>query len=54
MTEPAYYVLVQRQDSDLVARLACATLKEAQLVRQSFVNWGRCSSVDIVCNEITV
>lgn len=29
------------------ARLDCATLEEAQLVRQSFVNYGQYQEVDI-------
>jgi hypothetical protein len=40
------YEVVIVQDGD-TARLECATLEEAQLVRQSFINYGKCQSVEI-------
>ena len=33
------YTVVIRHQGDS-ARLSCSTLEEAELVRQSFVNWG--------------
>ena len=40
------YTVVILQDGE-TARLDCATLEEAQRVRQSFVNYGKCQSVTI-------
>lgn len=40
------YIVVIEQDGG-TARLECATLEEAQQVRQSFVNYGKCQSVTI-------
>ena len=44
------YTVVILQDGE-TARLACATLKEAQQVRQSFVNYGKCQEVRIEVEE---
>jgi hypothetical protein len=38
-----YFVIV-KQDGD-TARLECETWEEAQMVRRSFVNYGKCSDV---------
>lgn len=46
------YVVVILQDGEY-ARLECETLKEAQLVRQSFVNYGKCQEVTIVQSNRT-
>ena len=46
------YTVVILQDGEY-ARLECKTLKEAQLVRQSFVNYGKCQEVTIVKNDLT-
>ena len=40
------YIVVIVQNGE-VARLACATLEEAQQVRQSFINYGKCQEVYI-------
>lgn len=40
------YIVVIVQDGE-TARLECSTLEEAQQVRQSFVNYGKCQSVEI-------
>ena len=40
------YIVVIEQDGD-TALLECASLEEAQLVRRSFVNYGKCSDVRI-------
>lgn len=40
------YTVVIMQDGE-TARLECATLQEAQLVRQSFINYGKCQEVII-------
>ena len=40
------YTVVIVQDGE-TALLDCATLQEAQRVRQSFINYGRCQSVTI-------
>ena len=40
------YVVVILQDGEY-ARLQCDTLEEAQKVRQSFVNYGKCTEVTI-------
>ena len=40
------YTVVILQDDER-ARLECHTLEEAQLVRQSFVNYGKCQEVVI-------
>jgi len=40
------YVVVILQDGEY-ARLECETLEEAQSVRQSFVNYGKCQEVTI-------
>ena len=40
------YTVVISQDGDY-ARLECATLEEAQQVRRSFVNYGKCQEVTI-------
>lgn len=40
------YTVVIVQDGE-IARLPCATLEEAQLVRRSFVNYGKCQEVRI-------
>ena len=40
------YVVVIVQDGD-TARLECASYEEALQVRQSFVNYGKCQSVEI-------
>jgi hypothetical protein len=40
------YTVVIQQDGEF-ARLDCETLEEAQLVRRSFVNYGKCQSVTI-------
>jgi hypothetical protein len=44
-----YFVIVE-QDGD-TARLECETLEEAQMVRRSFVNYGKCSDVRIEVKE---
>jgi hypothetical protein len=40
------YRVVILQDGEY-ARLECATLEEAQQVRQSFVNYGKCQDITI-------
>lgn len=45
------YTVVILQDGE-TARLECATLKEAQLVRQSFVNYGKYQEVVIEQTEM--
>lgn len=40
------YNVVIVQDGD-TARLPCASYEEAVQVRQSFVNYGKCQSVEI-------
>jgi len=40
------YAVVILQDKEY-ARLECATLEEAQQVKQSFVNYGKCQEVTI-------
>ena len=40
------YTVVILQDGGQ-ARLSCSTLEEAQQVRQSFVNYGKCQEVTI-------
>ena len=40
------YTVVILQDSEY-ARLECATLEEAQGVKRSFVNYGKCQEVTI-------
>ena len=40
------YTVVIHQDGE-VARLECKSWDEALLVRQSFVNYGKCQSVEI-------
>jgi hypothetical protein len=40
------YTVIIEQDGE-TARLTCETLEEAQMVRQSFVNYGKCSDVRI-------
>lgn len=40
-----YFVIIE-QDGD-IARLECDSLEEAQMVRRSFVNYGKCSDVRI-------
>ena len=40
------YAVVILQDGDC-ARLECTTLEEAQQVRRSFVNYGKCQEVII-------
>lgn len=40
------YTVVILQDGEY-ARLACDTLEEAQLVRRSFVNYGKCQEIVI-------
>jgi len=45
-----YFVIVE-QDGD-TARLECETLEEAQKVRRSFVNYGKCSDIRIEVNKI--
>ncbi len=40
------YTVVILQDGEY-ARLECHTREEAQLVRQSFVNYGKCQEVVI-------
>ena len=40
------YTVVILQDGE-TAQLECTTLEEAQLVRQSFVNYGKCQEVII-------
>jgi hypothetical protein len=45
------YVVVILQEGECgleYARLECTTLEEAQRVRQSFVNYGKCQEVTIV------
>jgi hypothetical protein len=44
------YVVVILQDGEY-ARLECTTLEEAQRVRQSFVNYGKCQEVTIEQNH---
>ena len=44
------WTVVILQDGE-TARLACATLEEAQRVRQSFVNYGKCQEVRIEVEE---
>lgn len=48
-TEAPYYV-VTVQDGES-ARLGCATLEEAVVVKRSFVNYGKCQEVRIVSSE---
>jgi hypothetical protein len=45
------YTVVIQQDGEF-ARLECETLEEAQLVRQSFVNYGKCQAVTIETKEV--
>jgi len=40
------YTVVILQDND-IARLPCESLEEAQRVRQSFLNYGKCQDVTI-------
>ena len=40
------YTVVILQDGE-TARLKCETLEEAQQVRQSFINYGKCQEVRI-------
>lgn len=40
-----YFVIIE-QDGE-TARLECESLEEAQMVRRSFVNYGKCSDVRI-------
>lgn len=40
------YIVLIKQNGE-TARLECATLEEAQKVRLSFVNYGKCESVTI-------
>ena len=40
------YIVVIEQDGD-TARLECATLEEAEQVKRSFINYGKCQSVSI-------
>lgn len=40
------YTVVILQDNEY-ARLECATMEEAQQVRQSFVNYGKCQEITI-------
>lgn len=50
------YIVVIMQDNE-VAELECDTLKEAQEVRRSFVNYGKCQEITIkttMPNELTV
>ena len=47
--EISYYVLIEHEGE--TARLACATLEEAQQVRQSFVNYGKYQEVRIEVEE---
>ena len=44
------YTVVIVQDGK-TARLECATYEEAQQVRQSFVNYGKCQSVSIEAKD---
>ena len=44
------YTVVILQDGE-TARLACDTLEEAQKVRQSFINYGKCQEVLIEIKE---
>jgi hypothetical protein len=44
------YTVVILQDGG-TARLDCASLAEAESVRQSFVNYGKCQSVTIETKE---
>jgi hypothetical protein len=40
------YIVIIEQDGE-TARLQCETLEEAQIVRRSFVNYGKCNDVRI-------
>jgi len=40
------YIVVILQDNEY-ARLECSTLEEAQNVKRSFVNYGKCQDVKI-------
>ena len=40
------YIVVIKQDNEF-ARLECETFEEAQKVRRSFINYGKCQSVEI-------
>ena len=44
------YVVVIVQDGE-TARLDCETLQQAQLVKRSFINYGKCESVTIEVKE---
>ena len=44
------YTVVILQDNEY-ARLECATMEEAQRVRQSFVNYGKCQEITIEENS---
>lgn len=44
------YTVVILQNGEY-ARLQCETLEEAQRVQRSFVNYGKCESVQIEKNE---
>lgn len=46
------YTVVILQDGEL-ARLECESLEEAQRVRVSFENYGKCQSVTIEHNKET-
>jgi hypothetical protein len=40
-----YFVIIEQAGEQ--ARLECDSLEEAQMVRRSFVNYGKCSDVRI-------
>ena len=44
------YTVVILQDNEY-ARLECNTLEEAQSVRRSFVNYGKCQEITIEIKE---
>ena len=47
------YTVVIVQDGE-TARLDCSTLEEAQEVRRSFVNYGKCQEVRIEIEETEI
>jgi hypothetical protein len=51
MNEQIVVVIVQDGET---ARLKCATLEEAQQIRQSFVNYGKCQEITIEVTPIGV
>jgi len=46
------FTVVILQDDD-TARLGCSTLEEAERVKQSFINYGKCQNVTIEASSDT-